>query len=106
MRFDMHCHVIGGGTDIDAADEDVYYFPEDNHHWFVSPDHVSEQLQTGCEVAASAVHQDGPERGSAGVRVARHTRVDDDATVPGTAVAIEAAIAQKTGVGRLTCVEL
>jgi AcrR family transcriptional regulator len=35
MRIDMHCHLLGGGSDIDAADEDVYYFPEDNHHWLV-----------------------------------------------------------------------
>jgi predicted TIM-barrel fold metal-dependent hydrolase len=35
MRFDMHCHVVGGGRDIDAADRDVYYLAEDNHHWLV-----------------------------------------------------------------------
>jgi hypothetical protein len=31
MRFDMHLHVVGRGTDITRVDENVYFYPDDNH---------------------------------------------------------------------------
>jgi predicted TIM-barrel fold metal-dependent hydrolase len=34
MRIDMHCHIAGNGSDIDNVDDDVYFEPGDNHHWF------------------------------------------------------------------------
>jgi hypothetical protein len=34
MRIDMHCHVIGNGTDLQNIDNDVYLYAEDNQHWF------------------------------------------------------------------------
>jgi predicted TIM-barrel fold metal-dependent hydrolase len=34
MRIDMHCHVVGNGTDLDDVNDDVYFEPGDNHHWF------------------------------------------------------------------------
>ena len=34
MRIDMHCHVMGNGTDLQNIDNDVYLYAEDNQHWF------------------------------------------------------------------------
>jgi hypothetical protein len=34
MKIDIHCHVIGNGTDIRNVDNDVYLYAEDNQHWF------------------------------------------------------------------------
>lgn len=34
MRIDMHCHVVGNGENIDEVDRDVYFYPDDNQHWF------------------------------------------------------------------------
>lgn len=34
MKIDMHCHVIGNGTDLQNIDNDVYLYAEDNQHWF------------------------------------------------------------------------
>ncbi len=39
MGIDMHCHVIGGGLDINNAENDVFFNMEDNQHvvtWAVS----------------------------------------------------------------------
>lgn len=34
MKIDIHCHVIGNGTDINNVDNDVFLYAEDNQHWF------------------------------------------------------------------------
>ena len=34
MRFDMHLHVVGRGTDINQVDENVYFYPDDNNLFF------------------------------------------------------------------------
>ena len=34
MKIDMHCHVIGNGKDIRNAENDVYFYPDDNQLWF------------------------------------------------------------------------
>jgi len=34
MKIDIHCHVLGNGTDINNVDNDVYFGLDDNHHWF------------------------------------------------------------------------
>jgi predicted TIM-barrel fold metal-dependent hydrolase len=34
MRFDMHVHIVGRGTDINRVDENVYFYPEDNNLFF------------------------------------------------------------------------
>jgi len=34
MKIDIHCHVIGSGTDINNVDNDVYLYAGDNQHWF------------------------------------------------------------------------
>ena len=34
MKIDMHCHVSGSGTRLDQVDQDVYFNPADNNHWF------------------------------------------------------------------------
>ncbi len=34
MKIDMHFHVLGNGTDLNNVDNDVYFYADDNHHWF------------------------------------------------------------------------
>ncbi|MEO5361900.1 MAG: amidohydrolase [Nitrospirota bacterium] len=34
MRIDMHCHVVGNGTDITNIGSDVYFNKENTPHWF------------------------------------------------------------------------
>ena len=34
MKIDMHIHVAGNGTDLANVDNDVYFYADDNHHWF------------------------------------------------------------------------
>ncbi|MBF0318237.1 MAG: hypothetical protein HQL01_00325 [Nitrospirae bacterium] len=34
MRIDMHCHVVGNGTDINKVDNDVYFNKKNSPHWF------------------------------------------------------------------------
>ena len=34
MRIDIHCHVVGNGTNIDNVDNDVYLYAEDNQLLF------------------------------------------------------------------------
>ena len=34
MKIDMHFHVLGNGTDLNNANNDVYLYVDDNHHWF------------------------------------------------------------------------
>ncbi len=34
MRFDMHLHVVGRGTDINQVNENVYFYPDDNNLFF------------------------------------------------------------------------
>ncbi|HMK50743.1 MAG TPA: hypothetical protein VK435_11870, partial [Thermodesulfovibrionales bacterium] len=34
MKIDIHCHVVGNGTDINGTDTNVYLYAEDNQHWF------------------------------------------------------------------------
>lgn len=35
MKIDIHCHVLGNGTDIiNNVGNDVYFGVDDNHHWF------------------------------------------------------------------------
>lgn len=34
MKIDVHFHVAGNGTDIHKVDDDVYFYPDDNNHWF------------------------------------------------------------------------
>jgi predicted TIM-barrel fold metal-dependent hydrolase len=33
MRIDLHCHVVGKGSDIGKADREVYFNVGDNSHW-------------------------------------------------------------------------
>ncbi|GAB4538970.1 MAG: amidohydrolase family protein [Thermodesulfovibrionia bacterium] len=34
MNIDIHIHMIGNGRDIDNIDNDVYFYTDDNNHWF------------------------------------------------------------------------
>ena len=34
MKIDMHFHVLGDGVDITNVDNDVYFYADDNNHWF------------------------------------------------------------------------
>lgn len=34
MNIDIHFHMIGNGRDINNIDNDVYFYADDNHHWF------------------------------------------------------------------------
>jgi len=34
MKIDMHFHVVGRGRDIDQADDQVFFYPEDNNTFF------------------------------------------------------------------------
>lgn len=34
MKIDTHFHVLGNGTDLNNVDNDVYFYADDNHHWF------------------------------------------------------------------------
>ncbi|MDI6890836.1 MAG: hypothetical protein QMC83_07875 [Thermodesulfovibrionales bacterium] len=34
MKIDIHCHVLGNGTNIKDVDNDVYLYAEDNQNWF------------------------------------------------------------------------
>ena len=34
MKIDIHCHVVGNGSDMGQVDTDVYFNPHDNQHWF------------------------------------------------------------------------
>lgn len=34
MRIDVHFHVIGNGTDLSNVENDVYFYADDNNHWF------------------------------------------------------------------------
>lgn len=47
MKIDMHCHVIGTGTDISKADDDVYLCAEDNQLLFtrVLTNLIEEELE-------------------------------------------------------------
>lgn len=33
MKIDIHCHMVGNGSDITQVDHDVYFNPYDNQHW-------------------------------------------------------------------------
>jgi len=34
MKIDVHCHMVGNGRNLDNALDDVYFYPDDNQHWF------------------------------------------------------------------------
>jgi predicted TIM-barrel fold metal-dependent hydrolase len=34
MKIDIHFHVLGNGRDLNAVDRDVYFYADDNQHWF------------------------------------------------------------------------
>ncbi len=34
MKIDIHFHAMGSGISIDNIDNDVYFVPDDNNHWF------------------------------------------------------------------------
>jgi uncharacterized protein len=34
MGIDIHCHVAGNGTNLDNVNNDVFFKPKDNNHWF------------------------------------------------------------------------
>ena len=34
MKIDVHFHVLGNRTDLNNVDNDVYFYADDNNHWF------------------------------------------------------------------------
>ncbi len=34
MNIDIHCHMAGNGDKLENALNDVYFYPDDNQHWF------------------------------------------------------------------------
>ncbi len=34
MRIDTHVHIVGRGEDIERVNDAVYFYPDDNQHWF------------------------------------------------------------------------
>lgn len=57
MKIDIHCHVIGNGTDINNVDNDVFLYAEDNQHWFTRI--LYNMLEEDLEKMEADLNRDG-----------------------------------------------
>lgn len=57
MKIDMHCHVIGNGTDISKVDDDVYLYAEDNQLLFTRM--LANLIEEDLEKMETDLNRDG-----------------------------------------------
>jgi predicted TIM-barrel fold metal-dependent hydrolase len=57
MRIDVHFHVIGNGTDLNNVDNDVYFYADDNNHWFTRI--LYNMIEEDIERQGADFNQDG-----------------------------------------------
>lgn len=60
MKIDMHFHVVGNGRDLNNADNDIYFNPDVNQHWFTGmTDIVYKTIEKDLKKKGADLDRDG-----------------------------------------------
>ena len=57
MKIDVHFHVLGNRTDLNNVDNDVYFYTDNNNHWFTRI--LYNMIEEDIERQSADFNQDG-----------------------------------------------